>query len=166
MGCRACAVKSVRPVRGDPTPRRMRQLVVSLMVPLSRSMAVDWMVAISCRPSVLRTISRLPESGAWRNDRRTRGRRKKHGHSPPHLRLVDPRAQSSAEADHVVDESDPPCPTDAYGRSKLAAEEALRASGVPFTILRPVLVYGAGVKGNLARLMRLSQSPWPLPFGL
>lgn len=76
------------------------------------------------------------------------------------------RAQSGPLAGHALDESEPPCPTDAYGRSKLAAEEALRASGVPFTILRPVLVYGAGVKGNLARLMRLSQSPWPLPFGL
>src|SRR5262249_36464754 len=44
--------------------------------------------------------------------------------------------------------------------------EAVRGSGVPFTILRPVLVYGPGVKGNLARLMQLAQSPWPLPFGL
>src|SRR5439155_7787837 len=56
-------------------------------------------------------------------------------------------------------------PTDAYGRSKLAAEEAVRASAVPFTILRPALVYGSGVKGNLARLLQLAQSPWPLPFG-
>jgi UDP-glucose 4-epimerase len=76
------------------------------------------------------------------------------------------RAQSGPVADHPLDEADPPRPTDAYGRSKLAAEQALRDSGVPFTILRPVLVYGSGVKGNLARLMRLSRSPWPLPFGL
>jgi UDP-glucose 4-epimerase len=76
------------------------------------------------------------------------------------------RAQSGPGADHVLDESDPPRPTDAYGRSKLAAEEAVRASEVPFTILRPVLVYGSGVKGNLARLTRLSRTPWPLPFGL
>ena len=56
-------------------------------------------------------------------------------------------------------------PTDAYGRSKLAAEQAIRASNVPFTILRPVLIYGPGVKGNLARLARWARSPWPLPFG-
>ena len=61
---------------------------------------------------------------------------------------------------------DPPLPTDAYGRSKLAAEEAVQAAGVPFTILRPVLIYGSGVKGNLARLIELARKPWPLPFGL
>lgn len=75
------------------------------------------------------------------------------------------RAQSGPTASQVLTEADPPHPTDAYGRSKLAAEEALRAAGVPFTILRPVLVYGPGVKGNLARLLRLARSPWPLPFG-
>src|SRR6202008_1958156 len=68
-------------------------------------------------------------------------------------------------SDHALTESDPPRPTDAYGRSKLAAEEAVRAAEVPFTILRPVLVYGPDAKGNLARLAKLAQSPWPWPFG-
>ena len=31
--------------------------------------------------------------------------------------------------------------------------------------LRPVLVYGEGMKGNMAALLALSRSPWPLPFG-
>ena len=75
------------------------------------------------------------------------------------------RAQTGPVADRVLAETDPPQPTDAYGRSKLAAENALRQSGVPFTILRPVLVYGPGVKGNLARLLQLAGKPWPLPFG-
>jgi UDP-glucose 4-epimerase len=75
------------------------------------------------------------------------------------------RAQSGPAAAHVLTEADTPSPTDAYGRSKLAAEEAVRSSSVPFTILRPVLIYGHGVKGNLARLMQLARSPWPLPFG-
>ncbi len=74
------------------------------------------------------------------------------------------RAQSGPTSDRPLTEADPPRPTDAYGRSKLSAEEAVRLAGVPFTILRPVLVYGPGVKGNLARLMQLTQSPWPLPF--
>jgi nucleoside-diphosphate-sugar epimerase len=76
------------------------------------------------------------------------------------------RAQSGPAARHVLREIDPAHPTDAYGRSKLAAEEALRASGVPFTILRPVLIYGPGVKGNLERLLHLAHAPWPLPLGL
>ncbi len=75
------------------------------------------------------------------------------------------RAQSGPSSGRVLTEKDAPQPTDAYGRSKLAAEEAIRASNVPFTIFRPVLVYGANVKGNLASLLRLAQSPLPLPFG-
>jgi nucleoside-diphosphate-sugar epimerase len=74
------------------------------------------------------------------------------------------RAQTGPAADHVVSERDTPLPTDAYGRSKLAAERAVAASGVPFTVLRPVLVYGPGVKGNLRALMRLAALPIPLPF--
>lgn len=74
------------------------------------------------------------------------------------------RAQSGPAADHVLTENDNPNPTDAYGRSKLKAENAIRQSGTAFTIFRPVLVYGEGVKGNLAALLRLAQSPWPLPF--
>ena len=76
------------------------------------------------------------------------------------------RAQSGPTSTGVLCETDAPHPTDAYGRSKLAAENAVRAAGVPFTILRPVLIYGAGVKGNFARLMELARKPWPLPLGL
>ena len=75
------------------------------------------------------------------------------------------RAQTGAVADHPLSEADVAQPTDAYGRSKLAAEAAIRASGVPCTILRPVLVYGPGVKGNLASLLRLAALPIPMPFG-
>jgi nucleoside-diphosphate-sugar epimerase len=73
------------------------------------------------------------------------------------------RAQSGPSADHALTERDEPAPTDAYGRSKLAAETAVRAAGVPFTILRPVLLYGPGVKGNFAWLIRAALSRWPLP---
>jgi nucleoside-diphosphate-sugar epimerase len=74
------------------------------------------------------------------------------------------RAQTGPAADHVLTETDIARPTDAYGRSKLAAEDAVRRSGTPFTILRPVVMYGPGVKGNLAALLRLAASPLPLPF--
>ena len=39
-------------------------------------------------------------------------------------------------------ESGPPRPVTAYGRSKGAGEDALRAEGVPFTIVRPPIVFG------------------------
>jgi nucleoside-diphosphate-sugar epimerase len=74
------------------------------------------------------------------------------------------RAQTGPSADHALTERDEPAPTDAYGRSKLAAEGVVRASGVPFTVLRPALFYGPGVKGNFALLLRAALSRWPLPL--
>jgi nucleoside-diphosphate-sugar epimerase len=75
------------------------------------------------------------------------------------------RAQAGATSDEPLTEAGVPHPTDAYGRSKLAAEAAVRAAGVPYTILRPALVYGPGAKGNFASLMRLAALPIPLPLG-
>jgi nucleoside-diphosphate-sugar epimerase len=74
-------------------------------------------------------------------------------------------AQAGSAADHVVTEIDEPSPMTAYDRAKLAAEEEIRRSGVPFTILRPVLVYGLGAKANIALIMRVAALPLPLPFG-
>ena len=75
------------------------------------------------------------------------------------------RAQTGASAPGIVTEANDPAPTDAYGRSKLEAERALAAIGIDWVSLRPVLVYGAGVKGNMAALLRLARAPYPLPFG-
>ncbi len=75
------------------------------------------------------------------------------------------RAQAGLAADHVITERDEPQPTDTYGRTKLDAERLLRESGVPFAVLRPAVVYGKGVKGNIASLATLAQTPMPLPFG-
>ena len=72
-------------------------------------------------------------------------------------------AQNGCAADHALTERDPAAPADAQGRSKLAAEEAVRASGVPFTILRLAPVYGPGMRGGLAFLLRAAVSPLPLP---
>ena len=73
--------------------------------------------------------------------------------------------QAGLAADHVITEADPPLPTDIYGQSKLEAERLLAGRGVPFTVLRPAVVYGRGVKGNIASLATLAQTPMPLPFG-
>ncbi len=75
------------------------------------------------------------------------------------------RAQTGPAADHPLTEADTPQPTDAYGRSKLAAEAFVRGYGAPFTILRPVVVYGADARANMAQLIRISGLPVPLPFG-
>src|ERR1017187_5095243 len=73
------------------------------------------------------------------------------------------RAQVGVTAAQAVREQDEPSPTNQYGRSKLAAEQAIRAAGVPFTILRPVVIYGPHPKGNMRTLVRLARSPLPLP---
>lgn len=63
---------------------------------------------------------------------------------------------------------DPPAPEDAYGRSKLEAERALwqvaADTGLELVVLRPPLVYGPGVKGNIARLLGWLRRGRPLPF--
>ncbi|MBI2791942.1 MAG: NAD-dependent epimerase/dehydratase family protein [Gammaproteobacteria bacterium] len=64
---------------------------------------------------------------------------------------------------------DQPRPQDAYSLSKLQAEQILqeesKRSGMEWVIIRPPLVYGAFVKGNFRRLLRLAKLPLPLPLG-
>jgi nucleoside-diphosphate-sugar epimerase len=74
------------------------------------------------------------------------------------------RAQSGPVAEGILTEDLEPMPTDAYGQSKLAAEQGLAQLGLDWVALRPVLVYGPGVKGNMAALLRLARSPYPLPL--
>ncbi len=64
---------------------------------------------------------------------------------------------------------DAPAPLDAYGVSKMEAEQGLRAialqTGMEVVIIRPPLVYGPGVKANFAAMMRWLKRGVPLPLG-
>jgi UDP-glucose 4-epimerase len=66
-------------------------------------------------------------------------------------------------------DDDTPAPTDAYGQSKLEGERILEEVGgdgrIETVILRPPLVYGPGVRGNFRALMKLCDTPLPLPLG-
>ena len=75
------------------------------------------------------------------------------------------RAQTGPTNKEVLTEEMEPRPTDAYGRSKRAAEEELAKLDLDWVALRLALVCGKGVKGNMARLIELARSPYPLPFG-
>lgn len=59
-------------------------------------------------------------------------------------------------------------PKDCYGLSKSEAELQLMKlgsiTGMEIVVIRPTLVYGAGVKANFASLMRLVNKGFPLPF--
>lgn len=63
----------------------------------------------------------------------------------------------------------PPGPVDPYGISKHEAELGLRQlareTNLEVVIVRPVLVYGPGVRGNFASMMRVLQRGVPLPLG-
>ena len=65
-------------------------------------------------------------------------------------------------------EVDNPQPQDAYGLSKLRAEEGLRQiaaeTGLEVCILRPPLVYGPGVRANFLQLLRWVDRGVPLPL--
>lgn len=65
--------------------------------------------------------------------------------------------------------ADAPSPEDPYGISKLEAEQGLqqiaRETGMEVVILRSPLVYGPGVKGNFASMIRLVDKGLPLPLG-
>jgi nucleoside-diphosphate-sugar epimerase len=74
-------------------------------------------------------------------------------------------AQCGPAARETLNEDSEDRPESAYGRAKLAAERAVKSSGAPFTILRPVLIDGEGAKGNIAALDRIARLPIPLPFG-
>lgn len=64
---------------------------------------------------------------------------------------------------------DRPNPVDPYGVSKYEAEQALLAlaqeTGLEVVIVRPVLVYGPGVKANFRNMMKWVSRGVPLPLG-
>jgi len=64
---------------------------------------------------------------------------------------------------------DAPSPEDCYGISKHEAEQGLRElateTGMEVVIIRPPLVYGPGVKGNFASMIKLVGKGLPLPLG-
>ena len=67
-----------------------------------------------------------------------------------------------------LSEDEAPAPKDDYGRSKMMAENILRALGettaLEPVILRPPLVYGPGAAGNVKRLIGLLRRGLPLPL--
>ena len=75
----------------------------------------------------------------------------------------------NGECTQPIDENDSPSPEDAYGVSKMKAEHGLkelcRETGMELVIIRPPLVYGPGVKGNFASMIKLVGKGLPLPLG-
>lgn len=65
-------------------------------------------------------------------------------------------------------EADQAAPQDPYGISKWEAEQVLhrvaKETGLEVVIVRPPLVYGHGVKGNFAQMLKVLEKGIPLPL--
>jgi len=81
--------------------------------------------------------------------------------------LSSVKAMGAPDDDTVRTERDCTSPQSAYGLSKLAAEQDLQSgfssSEMSIVILRPALVYGSGVKGNLLSMRRAVRAGIPRP---
>ena len=70
----------------------------------------------------------------------------------------------------IFSEHDTPNPQDPYGLSKYEAEQGLldiaNGSDMEIVIIRPPLIYGPGVKGNFATMIKVVRFGFPLPLGL
>jgi nucleoside-diphosphate-sugar epimerase len=80
----------------------------------------------------------------------------------PRLVLVSSLAAAGpSPRDRPLRGDEPPAPVTAYGRSKLAGEQVVRGSALPWTILRPPTVYGPRDREVLKvfRLVRLGLAP-------
>jgi len=58
----------------------------------------------------------------------------------------------------ISEETPLPAPVNAYARTKSLAEGCVAQGGLPFTIIRPRGIYGAGDTGLLPRLLRAAQN--------
>ena len=89
---------------------------------------------------------------------------KVNGEGCPHPLLLS----HGERGERVYRESDAPNPQGSYAVSKWQAEQALRQvaqeTGLEVVIVRPPLVYGAGVKGNFIQMLKVLAKGIPLPL--
>jgi nucleoside-diphosphate-sugar epimerase len=86
---------------------------------------------------------------------------------PPTLVMVSSLAAGGpATLKSPRKETDPERPVSAYGRSKLAAEQAAMAENLPLSIVRPPMVFGQADRASLALFRSIKFLPLHLSPGL
>ncbi|MGU7813837.1 UDP-glucose 4-epimerase family protein [Burkholderia sp. AW49-1] len=79
------------------------------------------------------------------------------------------KAVAESDGEAPLSESTHPDPQDAYGRSKLRAEQQLArfgaSAGLDVVVVRPPLVYGPAVGANFLSMMNAVARGMPLPLG-
>jgi UDP-glucose 4-epimerase len=154
----------------QPSSVRMQcssAVIGDLARPLNMSAALEGVDAVIHSAGLTPGMSSLPEDDyRLLNTEATIGlaRAAQRAGAKRFVFLSSIRAQCGPAAATVLTEADEPKPTDAYGRSKLAAELGLAELDLDWVSLRAALVYGPGVKGNMAQLIRFARSPFPLPL--
>jgi UDP-glucose 4-epimerase len=89
----------------------------------------------------------------------------------PHFIFLSSIKVNGEERDEPYFEIDVPAPKDPYGLSKWMAENIIKeathknATNISYTIIRPPLIFGEGVKGNFELLQKIAKIPLPLPLG-
>jgi nucleoside-diphosphate-sugar epimerase len=78
------------------------------------------------------------------------------------------KVHGASSGDHAFTERSPFDPDDIYAESKIAAEQAViesaESSAMAYTILRPVMIYGAHAKGNFRLITQWLRSGMPIPI--
>ena len=135
------------------------------------ALQVDCVVHLAARVHVMREESADPDAAfrATNVDGALRVARAARHHGVARFVFVSSvKALAEGDSGRPLREDDPPMPQDAYGRSKLAAEQALSSygaeSGLDVVIVRPPLVYGPQVRANFLRLMDAVWKGVPLPL--
>jgi nucleoside-diphosphate-sugar epimerase len=86
------------------------------------------------------------------------------GGRPRFLLISSLAAAGPSSPTRPLDGTETPRPVTQYGRSKLAAEEIVRCSGLPWTIIRPPIVYGPRDR-ELLKLFRIARLGFAPVFG-
>ncbi len=133
---------------------------------------VACVVHLAARVHVMRDAARDPAAEFQQVNTDGTGRLARQAAAAGVRRLVfmsSIKVNGEATGEDPFTEADTPAPVDYYGKSKLEAEERLwqisRETGMEIVVIRPPLVYGSGVKGNLARLRSWLKRGVPLPLG-
>ncbi|KVO00161.1 NAD-dependent dehydratase [Burkholderia ubonensis] len=136
------------------------------------TLAPDCVVHLAARVHVMRDNANDPSSAfrAANVEGALRVAQAAHRHNVRRMVFVSSvKAVAESDGGMPLDEDVQPHPEDAYGRSKLEAEQVLvkfaARTGLDVVIVRPPLVYGPDVRANFLRMMDTVARGMPLPLG-
>ena len=164
IGRRLCEAAAGRGLAVRPIPRQALQSPRACAVALEGCDVVVHLAAAVHRPRGASTPDEYVEANERLTARLAAAAR---AASVGRFVFVSSAKVLGERTDRPARESDAAAPSGPYARSKLAAERLLACEGpdLDVVVVRPVLVYGPGVRANFLSLLRLADTHWPLPLG-